>query len=112
MLDEKDLQILQAMMETVVDTRVVQIEKSIDVRVAQTEKLIDARVAQTENLLLDELSRTRSILEKKIETVQKNTEELSQYYRITKLESDNTSLLLQMINDLRKEFEELRQKIA
>jgi hypothetical protein len=90
MLDEKDLQVLQAMMETVVD----------------------ARAVKTENLLLDELSRTRSILEKRIETVQKNMDELSQYYRITKLENDNTSLLLQMIHDLRKEVDELKQRIA
>lgn len=90
MLDEKDLQALQTMMETVVNNR----------------------AEKTENLLLDELSRTRSILDKKIDAVQKNMEELSQYYRITKLENDNTSLLLQMINDLRKEVDELKRKIA
>ncbi len=101
MLDEKDLQVLQTMMQTVVDARAV-----------QTENLFESRVAQTENLLLDEISRTRNILEKRVEAIQKNMDELSQYYRITKLENDNTSLLLQMIIDLRKDVEELKQKIA
>lgn len=74
--------------------------------------LINDRAARTENLILDELSRTRSILEDKIETVKRNMDELSQYYRITKLESDNTSLLLQMIVKLEKDVEELKQRTA
>ena len=39
-------------------------------------------------------------------------DELKQYYRINKLENENTSLLLQMIKDLQKEVEELKKKIA
>jgi hypothetical protein len=123
MLDEKDLQAIQTMVETVVNTRAAQTEKLMDDRFLQTEKLIESRAVQTEKLiesravqtesfLLDELSRTQNILEKRIEAVKKNMEELSQYYRIAKLEGDNTALLLQMINDLRKEVDELKQKIA
>jgi hypothetical protein len=37
---------------------------------------------------------------------------LSLYYRITKLEGDNTTLLLKMITKLEKEVEVLKQKIA
>ncbi|HHV11759.1 MAG TPA: hypothetical protein GXX75_15910 [Clostridiales bacterium] len=88
MLDEKDLQMLQGMMERVVNARAV-----------QTEQLIES-------------SKIRSIQEQRIETVQRNMDELSQYYRITKLESDNTALLLQMITDLKKEVDELKRKIA
>ena len=101
MLDEKDLKALQAMMESAVDTRV-----------GKTEKLIEGRNSQTENLLHEEISRTQNILEKKMEIVQKNLDELSQYHRITKLENEDTALLLQMINDLKKEVEELKQKTA
>ena len=39
-------------------------------------------------------------------------EEIKQYYRINKLENENTSLLLQMIKDLQKEVDELKKKIA
>ena len=101
MLDEKDLQALQAMMQTVVERTETKLIKEMD-----------KRFKVSENLILGELDRTRNILEDKIEAVRRNMDELSQYYRITKLESDNTSLLLQMITRLDKEIEELKQRIA
>lgn len=97
MLDEKDLQALQAMLEKTEINMLTEIDK---------------RFTQSENLILGELDRTRDIMESKIATVQKNIDELAQHYRITKLESDNTSLLLQMIAKLDKEVEELKQSIA
>ena len=75
-------------------------------------KLIDARAEQTESLLLDEIGRTQTYLEKQITEVKKNIEELSQYYRITKLESDNTTLLLKMIDQLNRRVEELEKRTA
>lgn len=39
-------------------------------------------------------------------------EELNQYYRITKLENDNTTLLLKMIDELSRRVEELEKKTA
>ena len=88
----------------------------IDKRVEETESLllgeIDKRVEKTENLLLDEIGRTQVYLENKIDMVKQNIDELNQYYRITKLENENTTLLLQMITDLKREVEILKQKIA
>lgn len=52
---------------------------------------MDKQFKESENLILNELDRTRNILEDKLEAVRRNMDELSQYYRITKLESDNTS---------------------
>lgn len=63
-------------------------------------------------MLLDEIARTQNHLEKKVELVQKNINELNQYHRISKLENENTTLLLQMIQDLKKEVDELKKKIA
>lgn len=40
---------------------------------------VEERLARSENLVLNEIERTRSILEKQIETVQKNVDELKQY---------------------------------
>ena len=74
--------------------------------------LIDSRAKKTETLLLDEIARTQNHLEKKVELVQKNINELNQYHRISKLENENTTLLLQMIQDLKKEVDELKKKIA
>ena len=75
-------------------------------------QLLDARAIKTEKLLLDEIERTRNGLEKKIETVQRNLEEINQYYRITKLENDNTTLLLKMIDELSKRVAELEKRTA
>lgn len=99
MLDQKDLQALQNMMEQVIDTRI-----------AESEKKMEKVVTQSENLILEELERTRNILEQNINAVQKNVDELNQYYRITKLENDNTSLLLKMTNDLSKRLEEVERR--
>ena len=74
--------------------------------------LIDSRAKKTETLLLDEIARTQNHLEKKVELVQKNINELNQYHRISKLENETTTLLLQMIQDLKKEVDELKKKIA
>ena len=75
-------------------------------------KLIDVKLEKTERILLDEIVRTQNILEEKINTVQKNIDELKQYYKITRLESDNTSLLIQMITELQKRVTELESKRA
>ena len=74
--------------------------------------MLDAKIAKSENLLLEEMERTRNILEKQIDKVRKNLEELSQYYKITKLENDNTALLLKMIDELSRRISELEKKTA
>ncbi len=76
------------------------------------EVMVDTRLAESENLILEEMERTRNILEKNIDKVQKNLDELNQYYRITKLENDNTALLLKMIDELTRRAEELEKKTA
>lgn len=46
------------------------------------------------------------------EKVRKNLEELNQHYRITKLENDNTAMLLKMIDDLSRRIGELEKRTA
>lgn len=89
MLDQKDLELLQKTMESVVDSRTTDSEKRM-------EAVIDSR----------------TILENQINAIQKNLDELAQYYRITKLERDNTALLLKMIDELSKRIEVLEKKTA
>lgn len=74
--------------------------------------LISASADDTKNVLLDEMGRVQNYLGKQLEQLQKNLEELQQYYRITKLENDNTALLLKMIDELSKRVEELEKKTA
>ena len=131
MLEQKELDVLKNMMESVlekseesilskVDERLEKSEESIlskvDERLEKSEESIlskvDERLANSENLLLEEMERKRSILDTKIERVQKNLDELSQHYRITKLENDNMALLLKMIEGLTRRVEELERKTA
>ena len=64
------------------------------------------------NMILSELDNVQTRLTDKINMVESNMEEIKQYYRINKLENENTSLLLQMIKDLQKEVDELKKKRA
>ncbi|HBI59945.1 MAG TPA: hypothetical protein DDY31_01825 [Lachnospiraceae bacterium] len=105
MLEEKDLEVLQNMMETVIDKRIAESEKNM-------EAMMDRKITESENLILKEMDRVQINLTNKINEVQKNLDELSQYYRITKLENDNTALLLKMIDELSKRVEELEKKTA
>ena len=101
------------------ETRTVLINE-MDKRIDASEKKIEStfttkmnkRFVQSENLILDELDRTRNIIEGKIVNIQKNVDDLTQYYRITKLENDSSLFTLHMIDELRKDFEEFKQKIA
>ena len=63
-------------------------------------------------MILNELDNVQLRLTDKMNRLESNMDELKQYYRINKLENENTSLLLQMIKDLQKEVEELKKKIA
>lgn len=75
-------------------------------------QLLGKMFRSSENLVLEEMERTRELLEKKIDTIQNNLDELKQYSKIMKLENDNTSLLLQMISDLRKDVDDLKKRTA
>ena len=83
-----------------------------DENMAKMEALLDKKLTKSEGLILDELERTRNILEKHIQKIQQNVDELNQYYRITKLENSNVSLLLEMYEDLSRRVEALEAKTA
>lgn len=101
MLETKDLEILENMMESVVKKS----EKSML-------KQVDEKILKSEGLLLDEIERTRNILEKKITKVQQNVDELYQYYRITRLENENISLIVEQLEDLTRRVEILEKRTA
>ena len=72
---------------------------------------MDTRFRESENMILEELDRVQINLEKRIDKVQKNLDELNQYYRITKLENDNTAILLKMIQDQDKTIQDQAKSI-
>ncbi len=130
-LDQRDLDILTKTMEDVVSKSEISILNKVDERLSRFEESIldkvderlsksevsildnvDERLLKSENLLLDELERTKNILDSRIDKVQKNIDDLNQYYKITKLETDNTALILKMIEGLSKRVEELEKRTA
>ena len=118
-MDEKLLKSEESILEKV-DEKLGKTEESIlekvDEKLGKTEESIleraDKKLLKSESLVLDEVERTRKILEKQIEKVQKNLDEINQYYKITKLENDNTSLVLKLIDELFKRIEELEKRTA
>lgn len=146
MLDQKELELLQNLMQEVVKESEQNILNSVDKKIAASEQnvistvdkkiaasernvissvdkkiaaserkilsVMDEKLSRSENMILNELDRVQAHLEGDLEKVQKNLEELKQFYKIDKLETDNTSLLLKMYNDMQKEIAEIKTKIA
>lgn len=115
MLEPNDLKAIAALL----DERFEGVDKRfemVDKRFAESEKKIikeiDKRIRKSESLLLLEMDRDRKFLERRIDTLAKQIEELEQHSAIVRHEENTADLLLRMIEELRKEMEELKLKIA
>ena len=119
MLEQKDLEMLKGVMESVVresESKIIaEMDAKMDARFQESENKIiaemDARFRESENMILEDLDRVHINLGNRIDKVQKNLDELNQYYRITKLENDNTAILLKMIQDQDKTIQDQAKSI-
>ena len=126
-MDNENLQTLKSLMSEILDEKLHNFENRMDEKLdnlesRMDEKLdnlenrmintMDVKLRDSENLLLEETERTRTILENKISDVQKNIDDLNQYYRVARLESDNLSLVIGTVQNLTKRVEELERKTA
>ena len=139
MIEKEDLSILKALMETVLDERLAETEERIleevDKRLAETEERIlkevdkrldkrlaeseerilrevDERIVKSESLLFSEMARVYEILDHKIEILSSKAEEVSQYYRMFRLDQDNMTVILSLIDALTRRVEILESKTA
>ena len=103
-MDQK-LESLESRMVNTMDTKIEKLEN----RMIDT---MDVKIRDSENLLLEEMERTRTILENKIDKIQKNVDNLNQYYQIAKLENDNLRLVIESVQNLTKRVEVLEGKSA
>lgn len=103
-MDQK-LESLENRMINTMDTKIEKLEN----RMIDT---MDVKIRDSENLLLEEMERTRTILENKIDKIQKNVDNLNQYYQIAKLENDNLRLVIESVQNLTKRVEVLEGKSA
>ena len=103
-------------LENRMDEKLESLENRMDEKLEKLENkmvnTMDEKLRDSENLLLEEMERTRTILEDKISIVQKNVDDLNQYYRVARLESDNLSLVIGTVQNLTKRVEELERKTA
>lgn len=95
-----------------VENKISAVEKKVIESEQNIIQQVDKKIAESENLILKELDKLEIHLEKEVDQVQRNLDEIKQFYRINKLESDNTTLLLQMYNNLEEKIKELESKIA
>ena len=117
MFDAKDLDVFKSMMMSVMDEQLVRLRQNLPafpeecLTILEQSMLvtIDEHLRQSENMVLEEIERTRKYLERKTEMLQKSLRELDQYYHITKLENDNTALLLKITDDLSNRLDTLEQ---
>lgn len=92
---------------TETNERMTGMEKRLDQRIKETNE----RITETEYFLVDEIGRVQDYLEEKINTVQKNVDELRQYYSITKLEENNTTLILRIVGELKEDVDLLKEDV-
>lgn len=94
------------------DARFASLEERMDARFASFEEQLDARFASTENLILGELDRVQIRLQDQIAQLNRKIGDMTEYYRIKKLDDVNSALLLKMIQEVEKRVEELEKKTA
>lgn len=127
MLEQKDLEairgilkeeigvshgVLQQKIKTANDALRKELKEEIKTANDTLRKEFQDALHNSENMILTELDRVQEHLEGKFEVLQKDMDEMKQYYRITRLEEDNTALLLRMVVDLRKDVDKLKEKTA
>lgn len=101
MLEKQDIEIMRSIMQ-----------ESEERIMEKFDQKLQRALRETENGLLEEMDRMRESLEEKIANVDKKVDNLETYYRITKLENDNTSILLKIVGDLQERVTVLEKKTA
>lgn len=93
------------------DERFVSIDKrfeSIERRLNDLNQKIETRT----DLLLREIGITRDYLEKRIDKIQAQIDELVQYYRITRLENNNNDLLQKRVDKMDDRITKLEEQMT
>ena len=101
MLEKQDIEIIRSIMQ-----------ESEERMTEKFDQKLQRALRETENGLLEDMDRMRESLEEKIANVDKKVDNLETYYRITKLENDNTSILLKIVGDLQERVTVLEKKTA
>lgn len=107
---EKNVDALDKKVETL-DKRTGLLENAVGTLCKKSD-VLEGRISEVENNLINELVRTETILTRRFDKVEKNLEELNEYYRIDKLENGNTALILKTMEEYHKRLKALEAKTA
>lgn len=72
-------------------------------------QLTEKKLQLSEDITLQNVDETGKILEQKIQNVQKNFEELNQYYKMAELENINGKLLMEIIDQIQEMIQQLKK---
>lgn len=114
---EQHLEVVDQRLEVVdrkfeaIDQRFEAIDQKLEA-IDQRFEAIHQNLRVVENSVLEQVDHVQEIMEKRIDKVVFNMDEMKQYYRIKKLEDENSTLILQIVIELKKEVDVLKQKIA
>ena len=132
MLSTEDLQAIKGLFEETVVVRLDQLDgrmermegrmERMEGRMEHLEGCVDQmngrmehlegrvdRLDRLERFFMEELERVRSILEKRIDALEEKVSEIAEYYRIRRLEDDNTAILLKLHDELEKRVARLEK---
>ncbi|MCM1409264.1 MAG: hypothetical protein NC305_01800 [Lachnospiraceae bacterium] len=142
MLEQKDIEILQNMMESVVGTKLVESEERMCARIAESEERMNARLesrlaeseermcariveseermnagfekklAVYEDLLIREMYKIQENLSDRIDKIETRLDTMQHDINACKLERESVGLLIKKIDQLECRIEELEKKTA
>ena len=102
---------IESKMEALISESEGKMESLISESENRMESKMEALIHESENMVLGELDRVQVNLGKRIDKVEQNLDELNQYYRIIKLDHDNTAILLKTIGDHEKSIVALSKRV-
>lgn len=115
MLEQKDLEMIKDIVENVVQNSENKMESKMETLISESENRMESKVKslihESENMILEELDRVQVNLGKRIDKVEQNLDELNQYYRIIKLDHDNTAMLLKTIGEHEKSIDAFSKRV-
>ena len=106
---------MESRMESLISESENRMESKMDALISESEGRMESKmeslIHESENMVLGELDRVQVNLGKRIDKVEQNLDELNQYYRIIKLDHDNTAILLKTIGDHEKSIDALSKRV-
>nr|WP_300824936.1 hypothetical protein [uncultured Schaedlerella sp.] len=106
---------MESKMESLISESEDRMESKMESLISESEGRMESKmeslIHESENMVLGELDRVQVNLGKRIDKVEQNLDELNQYYRIIKLDHDNTAILLKTIGDHEKSIDALSKRV-